>query len=170
MDTARAPSPRRLASRWLEDRENLPRSRLIHPLGQATEGDRHVPHRPGDAGGLHWSPAGLFVAGLPARRAVLRLLNHHTAHPEQRYAADTIAINQLGYRAAGLSPKALDRYVIYGMSVVSPCAGKVVGTRSDLPDLIPPDSDPEPPSPAATMSSSIAAASTLSSLISGKAA
>ncbi|WP_295808777.1 M23 family metallopeptidase [uncultured Nitratireductor sp.] len=73
------------------------------------------------------------------------LLNHHATHPEQRYAADITEINGFGYRASGLAPKALDRYVIYGASVVSPCTGEVIGVRNDLPDLIPPDSDKDNP-------------------------
>lgn len=71
------------------------------------------------------------------------LLNHHAGHPEQRYAADISAIGALGFRAAGLAPAELDRYEIYGMAVVSPCAGEVVAARNDLPDLIPPESDPD---------------------------
>jgi hypothetical protein len=73
----------------------------------------------------------------------ISLLNHHASHREQRYATDISAVNDYGYRAAGLAPKELDRYVIYGASVVSPCSGEVVGTRGDLPDLIPPASDTE---------------------------
>jgi hypothetical protein len=73
------------------------------------------------------------------------LLNHHAGHPEQHYAADIVAINTLGYRAAGLAPKELISYVIFGASVVSPCAGEVVASRNDLPDLIPPETDRENP-------------------------
>jgi hypothetical protein len=71
----------------------------------------------------------------------ISLLNHHAAHPEQAHAADITEINDFGYRAAGLAPKELDRYVIFGASVVSPCSGEIVDTRSDLSDLIPPESD-----------------------------
>lgn len=71
------------------------------------------------------------------------LLNHHAGHREQRYAADIVAINPLGYRADGLAPEKLKLFVIYGAAVVSPCTGVVVTTRDDLPDLIPPETDPD---------------------------
>jgi hypothetical protein len=73
------------------------------------------------------------------------LLNHHAAHPEQRHAADIVAINAFGFRSSGLVPEELGRYVIYGATVVSPCNGEVVRARADLPDLVPPNSDGDHP-------------------------
>jgi hypothetical protein len=73
------------------------------------------------------------------------LLSHHAGHRKQRYGLDITAINALGFRAEGLAPKSFDRYVIYGATVVSPCAGEIVTTRSDLPDLVPPQRDRENP-------------------------
>lgn len=81
---------------------------------------------------------GHFMVGQGGR---VGLLNYHSGHREQSYAADITAINAFGVRAKGLAPKELQRYVIYGASVVSPCAGEVVGMRNDLPDLIPPETD-----------------------------
>jgi hypothetical protein len=71
------------------------------------------------------------------------LLNHHADHPEQRYAADIAAIDAIGLRATGLLPAELDRYVIYGADVISPCEGSVAAARDGLPDLAPPQADPE---------------------------
>ncbi len=58
---------------------------------------------------------------------------------------DISRINSFGYRATGLAPEELDQYLIFGTTVVSPCTGDVIGTQNDLPDLIPPRSDPENP-------------------------
>lgn len=71
------------------------------------------------------------------------LLNHHASHDAQRYAADITAINAFGFRAIGLSPSELERYAIFGVQVVSPCAGRIVSARDGLPDLTPPRMDPE---------------------------
>lgn len=73
------------------------------------------------------------------------LLNHHAGHYEQQFAADITAINGLGFRASGLAPRNLDDYEIFGVMVVSPCAGEVTATRDDLPDLVPPSRDRENP-------------------------
>lgn len=85
---------------------------------------------------------GRFVVG---QGGGIGLLNHHHGHREQRHAVDITAVDSLGFRAAGLLPKALDRYVVFGAPVISPCAGTVVGRRDGLPDLAPPDADPEHP-------------------------
>lgn len=81
---------------------------------------------------------GRFIVG---QGGGIGLLNHHASHDEQRYAADIGAIGPLGYRAAGLAPDELERYAVHGAEVVSPCAGEVVATQNDLPDLIPPERD-----------------------------
>lgn len=83
---------------------------------------------------------GRFVVG---QGGGIGVLNHHADHGEQRHAADITAIGVLGYRAAGLAPAELDRYVIHGAEVVSPCVGEVVAARGDLPDLTPPKADRE---------------------------
>jgi hypothetical protein len=71
----------------------------------------------------------------------IELLNHHADHPQQRYAADIVAIDEIGYRASGILPEKLEAYAIFGEAVVSPCAGEVVGARDGLPDLVPPQGD-----------------------------
>lgn len=82
---------------------------------------------------------GRFVVG---QGGGVTLLNHHAGHPEQRYAADIGAIYPSGFRAHGILPTDLNAYAVYGTTVVSPCAGKVVATGDDLPDLTPPQADP----------------------------
>ena len=64
-------------------------------------------------------------------------MNYHSAHPPQRYALDIVRLNRLGTRAKGLYPKELTRYEIFGDPVYSPCTGKVIEARDDLPDLTP---------------------------------
>lgn len=83
---------------------------------------------------------GRFVA---VQAGSVALLNHHAGHPEQRFAVDITALNAGGWRARGILPATLDDYAIFGATVVSPCAGEVLATRADLPDLVPPERDPE---------------------------
>jgi hypothetical protein len=73
------------------------------------------------------------------------LLNNHASHWQQRFAADLTAIGSAGFRADGILPSDLDRYVIYGAAVVSPCEGEVVSARDGHPDLVPPQADPDNP-------------------------
>ncbi|WP_129790629.1 M23 family metallopeptidase [Sphingosinicella sp. CPCC 101087] len=73
------------------------------------------------------------------------LLNGHAGHRQQQFAADLTAIGRAGFRASGILPGDLDRYVIYGAAVVSPCEGTVLSARDGLPDLVPPQADPDNP-------------------------
>nr|WP_210470365.1 M23 family metallopeptidase [Sporosarcina sp. 6E9] len=70
-------------------------------------------------------------------------MNYHQAHPPQKYALDILGLNKLGTRATGLYPKDLDKYEIYENNLYSPCNGIVIETRNDIPDLTPPEMDPE---------------------------
>mgnify|MGYP001193043685 CR=1 FL=1 len=72
-------------------------------------------------------------------------MNYHQAYSPQEYALDIVKINTLGLRAHGLYPKDLHQYEIYGDRLFSPCDGEVLETRGDLPDLTPPDTDPDQP-------------------------
>jgi hypothetical protein len=84
--------------------------------------------------------AGRFVVGQGGGN---RLVNHHSGHPAQDHAVDIVGVGSFGFRAEGALPEDLARYAIYGAAVVSPCTG-VVSTVSDgLPDLTPPERDPE---------------------------
>lgn len=73
------------------------------------------------------------------------LLNHHYSHAEQRYAADITALGAAGFRAPGILPEEPERYAVFRARVVSPCAGDVVAATDGLPDLAPPEMDPENP-------------------------
>lgn len=86
--------------------------------------------------------AGRFMIGQGGR---VGLLNHHAGHAGQRFAADITAIGRLGFRADGLAPEELERYAVYGATVVSPCTGEVAAMRDDLVDLVPPNRDRENP-------------------------
>ena len=70
-------------------------------------------------------------------------MNYHQAYPSQKYALDILGLNKLGTRAAGIYPKDLLKYEIYEHNLYSPCDGIVHETRNDLPDLTPPEMDPE---------------------------
>ncbi|GAA0448510.1 M23 family metallopeptidase [Lentibacillus halophilus] len=72
-------------------------------------------------------------------------INHHNEHPEQQYALDIVQLNKIGVRAAGIYPKELDRYEIYGAKLVSPCSGEVVDIRKNMSDLNPPETNSEHP-------------------------
>jgi hypothetical protein len=63
----------------------------------------------------------------------------------QSYALDIVKIDALGFRAEGIWPGELKRYLIFGEPVVAPCDGAVVRTEIELPDLVPPESDPGHP-------------------------
>ena len=71
------------------------------------------------------------------------MMNYHNAYEPQQYALDIVKLNKMGVRANGLYPKSLDKYEIYGETLYSPCTGEVLETRNDLPNLIPPETDPE---------------------------
>ena len=72
-------------------------------------------------------------------------LNHHAAAPPQKYALDITALDKLGRRAAGVLPRDLEQYVIFGEMVYSPCDGEVVAASDGLPDQTPPEADPTQP-------------------------
>jgi Peptidase family M23 len=74
-----------------------------------------------------------------------RLLNYHHTNRAQRFAVDVTQLNALGARASRIYSKNLERYVIYGARVHSPCTGTVIEAVDGLPDLIPPDTDRERP-------------------------
>lgn len=85
---------------------------------------------------------GRFMVGQGGSNA---LLNHHASHQAQRHAADITALDAAGFRARGVLPRDPARYAIFGAAVASPCAGRVLAARDGLPDLPPPETDPENP-------------------------
>lgn len=74
------------------------------------------------------------------------LINYHNTHATQRYAMDILELNDRGSRAAALYSADPSRYVIFGRSVHSPCAGTVVAAEDDLADNSPPQRDRSKPS------------------------
>lgn len=70
-------------------------------------------------------------------------MNYHSEYLPQKYALDILRLNKIGTRAKGLYPKELDKYAIYEDPLYSPCHGKVLEARGHLPDLTPPETDPE---------------------------
>jgi hypothetical protein len=97
-------------------------------LGYAALGLLHG----GGAVDLSWPLSdGRYIVGQGGNNP---MLNYHNAHATQRYALDVGALDELGRRADGIQPHELDRYVIYGAGIVSPCAGTVVEVRNDIPD------------------------------------
>jgi hypothetical protein len=84
--------------------------------------------------------AGRFVVGQGGGN---RLVNHHSGHWAQDHAVDIVGVGPFGFRVEGALPEDLARYAIYGAAVVSPCTGVVTTIRDGLPDLTPPERDPE---------------------------
>jgi len=72
-------------------------------------------------------------------------INYHNVHPQQRYALDISGLNWLGLRSWSLDSSRLNQYAVYGRTLYSPCDATVRSVVSDLPDQIPPASDPEHP-------------------------
>lgn len=57
------------------------------------------------------------------------------------YGVDLVAIDRWGLRANGLMPQDPHLYRIFGMPVVSPCAGEVIAAVDGVPDMRVPDFD-----------------------------
>ncbi len=55
------------------------------------------------------------------------------------YGVDLVAIDRWGFRANGVMPRDPNLYRVYGMPVVSPCAGEVIAAVDGLPDMPVPD-------------------------------
>ena len=72
---------------------------------------------------------GRFVVGQGGNNPIL---NYHNSFASQRHALDILAIDDLGRRADGIEPRALEDYVIYGKPIVSPCDGEIVAVVDRL--------------------------------------
>jgi len=70
-----------------------------------------------------------------------KLLNHHRVSKSQSYALDIVQLNSFGMRAAGIYPRRLQQYKIFGDVVYSPCTGVVTSVMNALPDLHPGEMD-----------------------------
>lgn len=60
------------------------------------------------------------------------------------YALDIVKLNGAGNRAAGVYPRALSSYAIYGSTIYSPCDGEVIQVRDGIPENTPGDSGSNP--------------------------
>ena len=85
---------------------------------------------------------GTFHVGQGGASAIV---NHHFAHPSQRYALDIVKLYRSGVRALGLYPGEPDQFAIWEAEVVSPCEGVVREVVDGLPDHAPPARDPGHP-------------------------
>lgn len=72
-----------------------------------------------------------------------QILNRHYPVPFQRYALDIVALNSAGLRAPGIYPSDVNRYVIFGRELYSPCDGTVIDAVDGFPDQPPPETDVE---------------------------
>ena len=70
-------------------------------------------------------------------------VNYHHAYESQQYAVDIVKIDKWGVRATGIYPGDNSKYRIYGDGIYSPCTGEVVEAEQELPDLNPPQTNPE---------------------------
>jgi hypothetical protein len=59
----------------------------------------------------------------------------------QMWGLDVFKLYPAGNRTRGFFPETLEDYAIFGEPVYAPCGGEVVATETELPDLIPPDTD-----------------------------
>lgn len=71
------------------------------------------------------------------------IVNYHNSNAAQRFAYDIGELNRYGFRARGVYPSELDRYVIYGETIYSPCEGTVTESMDGLADNIPPETNRE---------------------------
>ncbi|MBI5644033.1 MAG: M23 family metallopeptidase [Deltaproteobacteria bacterium] len=69
----------------------------------------------------------------------------HLKNPVQKYALDIVKLDRAGRRAAGIAPKNIDGYFIFGEPVGSPCKGRVIKAVDGIPDNAPPKMNPEEP-------------------------
>jgi hypothetical protein len=72
-------------------------------------------------------------------------VNMHSRVKPQQYALDIIELTDAGTKAQGLLPEKLNRYKIFEDTVISPCRGEVLEAVGKLPDLTPPERDPDQP-------------------------
>ena len=66
------------------------------------------------------------------------LINYHRSDTtSQQYALDIVKLNSYGMSATGFFPDDLNKYSIYGDTIFSPCAGKIVQMKDGLDNLPP---------------------------------
>jgi len=92
-------------------------------------------HHPGEAARLAFPLASGTYLVLQGGNSVLT--NPFHAMSGSPLALDLVKLNRLGNRATGPSPAAPYGYGIFGDTLRSPCAGRVIAARGDLPDSLP---------------------------------
>ncbi len=65
----------------------------------------------------------------------------HRKYRGTAHGVDLIALDRWGLRADGIMPTEPQRYVIFGRSVIAPCAGEVIEAVDGLPDMPVPQVD-----------------------------
>jgi murein DD-endopeptidase MepM/ murein hydrolase activator NlpD len=65
----------------------------------------------------------------------------HRAFYGTAYGVDIVAIDRLGLRANGFTPRDPRRYRVFGAAVVAPCPGTVIAAVDGLPDMRVPEQD-----------------------------
>lgn len=73
------------------------------------------------------------------------VLNHHFPAGYARFALDIVKLDRFGFRAQGLYPKDLSKYLVFGEMVYSPVQGTICKTVDGIPDMVPPHQDREHP-------------------------
>jgi hypothetical protein len=73
------------------------------------------------------------------------IMNHHYPASYSKFAIDILMINEYGFRAHGLYPRDLHKYLVFDEVVYSPVEGTVVKAVDGVPDRAPPEQDLEQP-------------------------
>lgn len=68
-------------------------------------------------------------------------VTQHRLYWGTAYGVDLVALDRWGLRADGIMPADPARYVIFGRSVITPCAGEVMAAVDGLPDMQVPQAD-----------------------------
>ena len=72
------------------------------------------------------------------------IINYHNADSTtQKYALDISALNNLGLRAMGLFPEDLNKYEVYGDTLIAPASGKIIDLKDGLDNMKPGEMDKE---------------------------
>jgi len=68
-------------------------------------------------------------------------IDRHRSFGGTAHGVDLVAVDRWGLRADGVMPADPGRYVIFGRSVIAPCAGEVIAAVDGLPDMPVPQVD-----------------------------
>lgn len=106
------------------------------PIGRSV--DLSSPLGPGD----YLVANGGAAVSINAHAELLdQYLAKHRPYWGTAHGVDLVAIDRWGFRAEGIMPPDPSQYVIFGRSVIAPCAGKVMVAVDGLPDMQVPEVD-----------------------------